>query len=686
MNSDIDPHRLSRRLWTKIAVALVLVGAAAGASFGLQTYLVWQDRASATEINVSGRQRMLSQRTALFAVLASSTPPEDREPLLETHRTLVELMEKSHRGLTLGDAQMKLPGKPASPVAELYFGETKLDERVRLYLSAHRQLNASLVEVDEERAEALLAKIIQDAPGLLKDLHRTVGRYVKVAHGRVDNLRGVQVILLAVLLGLLLLEALFLFRPMVGALRRQVERIAKDQAELEAQRRSTQLVLDSTGEGLLTCNYDGSLRDVVSANVEQWFGPVRDRTVWQLLLPEEPTRQLQLQLDIEQIQEDFMPFEVTVSQMQRRIDVAPEVILEMEPRKVTDSGNEYLLFVLKDVTAQVAAAKLASENEELQELVGRILKDPKGFREFVNEQLNMLAGLAELEPRSPLVARTLHTLKGNAGLFGMGRFAHRCHELEDMLEDGPPSDTAAWATDLRHIWDGCLSQLDRFLPNNEGNEIVVERDEHQAMVEALKGFGVQESTVTVLRSWAWEPVRLRLERLADKAEALARRLGKRIEVDIETGGARLPPGYIESFWPTLVHVVRNAMDHGFEPVEQRLEAGKSEVGRLCFEVQVGSEIVVSISDDGQGIEWQRLRDKATSRGLVDVPTVDVLFVDGLSSREEVTELSGRGVGLADVKASCLRYGGKLDVVSRPGRGTRFSFRFPLPEQLPQAAA
>jgi two-component system chemotaxis sensor kinase CheA len=143
-----------------------------------------------------------------------------------------------------------------------------------------------------------------------------------------------------------------------------------------------------------------------------------------------------------------------------------------------------------------------------------------------------------------------------------------------------------------------------------------------------------------------------------------------------------------------VHVIRNAVDHGIEPRDVRRTLGKSEVGviRISATLQ-GGEFTVAVEDDGGGIPWERIAERARERGLphaTHAELVRALAAQGLSTKDAVTEISGRGVGIGAVFEACERLGGTVAVESRAGAGTRMEFRFPLhavgPSWVPPRAA
>ncbi|MEL6350125.1 MAG: ATP-binding protein, partial [Myxococcota bacterium] len=144
-------------------------------------------------------------------------------------------------------------------------------------------------------------------------------------------------------------------------------------------------------------------------------------------------------------------------------------------------------------------------------------------------------------------------------------------------------------------------------------------------------------------------------------------------------GLRVDPAPLKSFWTGLSHVVRNAIDHGIETPEARRAAQKTPSGRLSLVARsTPGKLMIEIQDDGAGIAWDRVAEKAKQARLPHehhTELVDALFADGLSTREAATETSGRGVGMAAVRAIVQELGGTIEVESSPGAGTTFRFTF-----------
>lgn len=165
---------------------------------------------------------------------------------------------------------------------------------------------------------------------------------------------------------------------------------------------------------------------------------------------------------------------------------------------------------------------------------------------------------------------------------------------------------------------------------------------------------------------------------------LSHKLGKQVELVLEGEGTELDRGLIEKLVDPLTHLVRNSIDHGIESPERRLEAGKPEKGTVTLRAyQAGGSIVVEVQDDGAGLNRERILAKARENGLPvseamsDADVWQLVFAAGFSTAAEVTDVSGRGVGMDVVKRNITDLGGRVEVSSVAGRGATFTIRLPL---------
>src|SRR5262245_45205958 len=180
-----------------------------------------------------------------------------------------------------------------------------------------------------------------------------------------------------------------------------------------------------------------------------------------------------------------------------------------------------------------------------------------------------------------------------------------------------------------------------------------------------------------------------LSQVFDKVARVVRRLrvdlGKDVRLDLRGADTELDKLIVEELVDPLMHVVRNALDHAIEPRRERIERGKDPEGRIQIHAfQRGNHVVIAVSDDGRGIDTANLRALAESKGIVqpeqtlsEREALDLIFVPGISTRSEVTETSGRGVGMDVVHTNLTALGGVVDVESTPGRGTAISMTLPI---------
>lgn len=190
-----------------------------------------------------------------------------------------------------------------------------------------------------------------------------------------------------------------------------------------------------------------------------------------------------------------------------------------------------------------------------------------------------------------------------------------------------------------------------------------------------------------LRAMRMVPAALVLEPLRRAVREVAGRLGKEIRLDLSGGEVRLDRRVVDELRDPLLHLVRNAVDHGIEPAEVRKAAKKPLAGHLSVRVEPrGSRVGFIVEDDGGGLDVEAIRASAVRKGLVgaeaaakmgDAEVVRLVFHQGLSTARRVTEISGRGVGLDVVQETLTRLQGSVDVTFQVGHGTRFDLELPL---------
>ncbi|MBE0558964.1 MAG: chemotaxis protein CheA, partial [Proteobacteria bacterium] len=181
------------------------------------------------------------------------------------------------------------------------------------------------------------------------------------------------------------------------------------------------------------------------------------------------------------------------------------------------------------------------------------------------------------------------------------------------------------------------------------------------------------------------PIKQTFQRMSRLVRDLAKNSGKLVAIELEGEETEIDRNMVDEIYNPMVHMVRNSIDHGLEQPEERIAVGKPEKGLICLKAyHRGGCIVIEITDDGRGLNREKILAKALQNGVIQ--SVDglteqeacrLIFHPGLSTAEKVTDISGRGVGMDIVKCAVEKLRGKIDIESTSGQGTTFVLRFPL---------
>ncbi|MCU5340885.1 chemotaxis protein CheA [Bacillus cereus] len=217
---------------------------------------------------------------------------------------------------------------------------------------------------------------------------------------------------------------------------------------------------------------------------------------------------------------------------------------------------------------------------------------------------------------------------------------------------------------------------------------LAQRIQNKELIEHLNRLGdISKDIQNVLLNMRMVPIETVFNRFPRMVRMLAKDLGKKIDLQITGEDTEVDKIVIDEIGDPLVHLIRNAIDHGVETVEQRRDAGKNETGTIKLEAfHSGNHVVIQITDDGNGIHKGKVLEKAIKNGVVteseankltDREVFELIFQPGFSTAEVVSDLSGRGVGLDVVKHTIHSLGGHLIIDSEEGKGSTFRIELPL---------
>jgi chemotaxis protein histidine kinase CheA len=345
-----------------------------------------------------------------------------------------------------------------------------------------------------------------------------------------------------------------------------------------------------------------------------------------------------------------------------------------------------VLFSLADVTHLESAERLARENGRLV----RILGSRDSFVDFLIDTRSCLveAYRASYQHDRTLLLQDLHTIKGNAAMFGLDEVARMVHVLEERPEINGADlncieleirrflDDAANILNIR--WDD-LDNVVLSIPSTLLQK--VELANHAADIAALR----RELAEVISESKKRRIFEI-IGPIADRTEQMALNLNKEVKVEVTGAHMIVPQDYLKPVLKNIIHLLRNAVDHGIEFPRER--GGKAKVATIIVAFSEDDFCWrINVSDDGRGIDSGLIAQKAVERGIISIEQSksmahaeleQLVFVSGFSTADKASDISGRGRGTSAARDAVVALGGEIMVSSSLGKGTSFVISIPKP--------
>lgn len=470
---------------------------------------------------------------------------------------------------------------------------------------------------------------------------------------------------------------------------------------LEANRQMKE-ILDNLREAFFFVKPDLVIGDSTSNACETIFGRELSHAKIGDALGLCGCKEKDLMVGLEQVFEDFLPEEVSISLLPQIVHTESQKTVEFGYTAVRDADGKVvrIIIVATDITRSFAEKQLLEKSYRENRCLINILRHMDSFTDFVRDFKSTTSELKIIDDVK-MIKHALHTLKGNSLVFELHELGKMIHDTETLLEE---PEERNWGALVRNIED-CLHnflnshedllQID-FLSNPEKIYHI-----HESDVESLdKVF----SEMTPSRQSLWKEVLARIKHksigelcapFTSVVSKLSARDGKDIAFSIFGEELRLDIEPYRPLFKTMVHLVSNACDHGIEPPYERDASGKPGQGNIILTLAAEDDkLQISLADDGRGIEWQDLINKAREKGFSDQlekfkitedNAYEILFWDGFSTAESVSQTSGRGVGMSALKHAVETLGGSLFISSAPNFGTCTEIEIPLHGALQEAS-
>ncbi|GIO27033.1 chemotaxis protein CheA [Ornithinibacillus bavariensis] len=260
-------------------------------------------------------------------------------------------------------------------------------------------------------------------------------------------------------------------------------------------------------------------------------------------------------------------------------------------------------------------------------------------------------------------------------------------EKGKQAEQNKPKHSKTIRVNIERI-DGLMNLFEEVIIDRSRLEDISHRYHDQELRETVENLArVTENMQGMMLAMRMVPIEQVFNRFPRMVRDLSKELHKKIALEIEGSETELDRTVIDEIGDPLVHLIRNSLDHGIELPEARKQSGKSEEGRISLKAyHSGNHVFIDIEDDGAGINREKVEAKAIENGLVspenskhltDEEVYHLIFASGFSTADQISDISGRGVGLDVVRNKIESLGGSIEVKSVPGKGSKFSIQLPL---------
>ncbi len=378
--------------------------------------------------------------------------------------------------------------------------------------------------------------------------------------------------------------------------------------------------------------------------------------------------------------------------------------LQYYPLRDKENSMQAIVVVASDITSLIQAQQAAENERAHAKMIVTLVKNKFHFTGFLREAQEILKELQAVFQRPTFDAeagfRLLHTMKGGSATFSIHAVAEICHEAETALTHWKEERTLARFQELKEISAKIPLQFNQFLTDNRA---IIGDPEHskqrwvEASVDSLRNFISAPQFPSSLQAkfteeFLMEPAHRLIGHYSEVVQQVATSEGKDIlPLELQNSEIKIIPEPYETLFSTLIHAYRNAVDHGIEVPSVREAAGKARAGKIQTRFSVeGAEqsswLQIQISDDGGGIDPAKIRARLSTKGIPhagedDQQIIQHVFDSQFSTKEAVTQTSGRGVGMDAILYAARQLGGKAWVESKVGVGSTLFIRVPYFSQI-----
>lgn len=385
------------------------------------------------------------------------------------------------------------------------------------------------------------------------------------------------------------------------------------------------------------------------------------------------------------------------------------VKIDYYPMRNEEEKIQNLVVVATDKTKEIQSEEMSREREAYVTMVIKILRNKRGFQSFIRDVVKIFGQLHEGLLKEDgtfnfeLAMMLLHTLNGSFGLYSLPLLQKSARENETMVSQARnkiiPFETfitefSNAVPKLFNDFKETILNLDKALNSNfftgkESREI--DYEQIMSIKKVIDSASNPQLKNLFYETFIYLPAGSFFEKYDDLIRKLSAKSDKRVDgVTLKNGEIRINPEHFDELFNVMVHLFRNCFDHGIENESERSSKGKNPVGKIEVRFELLADkndrmLNIVVSDDGAGIDPEKIKRKLIKMypekdftNLTEKELIDKIFDPFFSTRDEVSALSGRGVGMSAVKEIVDKLGGELFVSSKVGVGSSFNFLIPIP--------
>jgi two-component system, chemotaxis family, sensor kinase CheA len=610
-----------------------------------------------------------------------------RDSLIESKKAAAELQSKIEAFETMdGDAGTKLHREFESLSAASFAASDA-------YISNNKVLGNSLMGNARTMADNFSLDLSTELGKASEQLNNSGDALVSTSTDMKTNLSwlGLIAIVAAIVISSKNISSFFALekaKSELASMNQNLEKIVEERT------RQIRTIIDNVQSGFFIVGPSLTVEGGATKSCQDLFkSQVENRSLLRVLGMNELDQENYKGL-VEQVFESPMFEEMSIEQLPKRFGTMDGRLLHASPTPVKNEQGDTtsLLYNINDITLLQQTEKKAA----LQASLITILKRRDGFLRFIGnfkENIAVSHKIVVTKTQDGLRA-ILHTLKGNSSSFGLHELAALIHHIEGQ-EDISAHELHTISGDFESFLKEHFAILGIEYNAVSRSVYEVSKEELQQLEKSTLECKNFESLKNAVKSWAYETQKLPAGALIADMEPyvndLAKRLEKTTEFRIVGGNLKVDHAALSSVCENLVHAFRNSIDHGIEKSRERLAFAKPAAGKIVVEFSENSENWnVSVWDDGRGIDIEKVKEQAIRKNLVtsqqvaklsNAQIMEFIFKEDFSTATEVSEISGRGVGLSALKSAATQAGGNIVVSSETNRGTRFMINIPKSDQV-----